>query len=207
MAKSKNLVTAEYYHRWGEHYYDLAAGKEDDEAPQSEIDASWRLAAANFWFALTLGGEQAPFWLFKCFRQGVGVEKDPYIRDLMYGAALQLTPKDAKFKVKPENKPKISKSMQPAIDEFVKLVKDTKQQLPKEGVDAAVSNDQLTKFNHAIKLPGGKLIQKCFTEKSTAATTYDEHGASTSAHDTSADSGVHDIAIGGESPEHYPHHH
>ncbi|WP_250311079.1 hypothetical protein [Rickettsia endosymbiont of Oedothorax gibbosus] len=207
MAKSKDLNTAFQHQHWGEYYYDLAAGLEDDKVPQEKIDASWGLASKAFWFALTLGGKQAPLWLFKCFRQGVGVKEDPYIRDLMYGAALQLTPKDAKTKVKPENKPKILKSMQPAIDALVKLVKDTQKQLPKEGVDAAVFNDQLTKFNHAIKLPGDKLIQSCFTEKSTAATTHDEYGASTSAlnasYETCPDTSLEsfedqgDVAMGG----------
>jgi hypothetical protein len=124
------------------------------------------MAAMEFWFALTLGSEKVPLSLFKCFRQGVGVEKDPYMRDLMYGAVLQLTPKDCADKVKPENKLIIAKSMQPEIDALVKLVKKTHSQLPAEGVDLKVFNDQITKFNHAIKLPSGKLIQNCFIEKS-----------------------------------------
>ncbi|MCC8399972.1 MAG: hypothetical protein LN563_05365 [Rickettsia endosymbiont of Platyusa sonomae] len=187
MTKStlQDKFTSEFYYRAGEYYYELAANMEDNNELQSKIDTSWGMAAKSFWFALTLGSEKAPFSLFKCFGQGVGVEKDAYIRDMMYGTALKLTPGDVKSKVKPENKPKISKSMQPAIDALVKLVKDTQKQLPKEGVDAAVFNDQLTKFNYAIKLPGGKLIQKCFTEKSTAAITHDEYGASTSAHNAS----------------------
>ncbi|WP_250311078.1 hypothetical protein [Rickettsia endosymbiont of Oedothorax gibbosus] len=164
MIKSNNLNTASQHQHWGEYYYDLAAGLEDDKAPQKQIDASWGLASKAFWFALTLGGQEASLFLFKCFRQGVGVEKDSYIRDLMYGAALQLTPQGAN-QIRTENKPKISKSMQPAIDTLVKLVKDTQKQLPKEGVDAAGLNDQLTKFNHAIKLPSGKLIQSYFTKK------------------------------------------
>ncbi|WP_341760947.1 hypothetical protein [Candidatus Tisiphia endosymbiont of Thecophora atra] len=172
MAKSplQNKLTSEHHHRWGEYYYGLAADMEDQDAPQSKIDASWKMAAMEFWFALTLGSEKAPLSLFKCFRQGVGVEKDPYMRDLMYGAALQLTPQDCADKVKPENKPIIAKSMQPKIDALVKLVKQTRDQLPVEGVDVKVFNEQLTKFNHAIKLPSGKSLQSCFIEKSAKAT-------------------------------------
>lgn len=172
MAKStsQNKLTSEHHHRWGEYYYGLAADMEDMDEAQRKIDACWKMAAMEFWFALTLGSEKAPLSLFKCFRQGVGVEKDTYMRDLMYGAALQLTPQDCADKVKPENKPIITKSMQPKIDALVKLVQQTRDQLPVEGVDVKVFNEQLTKFNHAIKLPSGKSIQSCFIEKSAKAT-------------------------------------
>lgn len=60
--------------------------------------------------------------------------------------------------------------MQSEIDTLVKLVKQTRDQLPVEGVDAKVFNEQITKFNHAIKLPSGKPIQSCFIEKSAKTT-------------------------------------
>ncbi|WP_425360267.1 MULTISPECIES: hypothetical protein [unclassified Candidatus Tisiphia] len=213
MAKSKNEVTttAKEYQFSGERYYGLAMDMEDRCESQEKIDACWRLAAKDFWQALVLGGKEAPFWLFKCFGQGLGVKEDADIAALFYGVALKFTPKELKG-IKTENKPVIPKYMEPEIKNLIKLVEKTHKEIPTKGVDMAVVLEQMDKFNHAIKLPGGKLIQSCFTEENTAAT-YDEHGASTSAHDTSADSGLHDtsfdegnVAMGGES-SHYPHHH
>ncbi|WP_341757010.1 MULTISPECIES: hypothetical protein [unclassified Candidatus Tisiphia] len=166
MEKSKYLNTAEEYQSSGEEHYKLAVDMEDRDESQKKIDACWRFVAKDFWQALTLGSKKAPIWLFKCFRQGVGVEKDPYIRDIMYGAALKLTPQDAK-NIKDANKPVISKSMQPRIDVLVKLVEDTHAKIPAEGVTMEKLLDQMDKFNHAIKLPSGKLIQSCFTERNT----------------------------------------
>ncbi|OZG31859.1 hypothetical protein [Rickettsia endosymbiont of Culicoides newsteadi] len=206
MAKAKDLNTAEEFYNFGEYYYKLADDMEGRNESQEKIDASWSTASINFWQALTLGSTKAPLSLFKCFGQGLGVKKDDDIAALMYGTALKFTPQDC-AKLPTNSKPVIPKSMQPKIKELIKLVQNTHDKIPTKGISMDQVLDQMDKFNHAIKLPGGKLIQKCFTEKSTAATTYDEHGASTSAHDTSADSGVHDIAIGGESPDHYPPHH
>ncbi|BFD45522.1 MAG: hypothetical protein DMENIID0002_01680 [Rickettsia endosymbiont of Sergentomyia squamirostris] len=187
MAKStlQDKFTSKFYQRWGEYYYGLAADMEDRDEPQSKIDASWKMAAMQFWEALVLGSEKAPIFLFKCFAQGVGVKKDADIATLMYGTALKLTPQDC-AKIPVTSKPVIVKSMKPRIDALVKLVKQTHSQLPTEGVDVGVLNDQMVKFNHAVKLPSGKLIQSCFTEKSTAAlTSYDAGGASSSQHNTS----------------------
>ncbi|MCC8399973.1 MAG: hypothetical protein LN563_05370 [Rickettsia endosymbiont of Platyusa sonomae] len=168
MAKStlQDKFTSEFYYQAGKCYYELAANMEDNNELQSKIDTSWGMAAKSFWFALTLGSKKAPFSLFKCFGQGVGVKKDADIAALMYGTALKLTPQDC-AKIPVSNKPVIDKSMQPRIDTLVKLVKQAHAQLRAGGVDAEVFNDQLTKFNHAIKLPSGKSIQNCFIEKIT----------------------------------------
>lgn len=172
MTKSKNevLVTAEEYQRSGEYYYGLAVDMEDRNELPEKINASWRVAAKGFWQALTLGSKKAPLSLFKCFGQGVGVKKNVDIAALMYGTALQLTPEYCADNIKTENKPIISKSMQPRIDTLVKLVKDTDAKIPAEGITMEKLLDQMDKFNNAIKLPSGKLIQSCFTEKNTQDT-------------------------------------
>ncbi|WP_341757011.1 MULTISPECIES: hypothetical protein [unclassified Candidatus Tisiphia] len=212
MAKSQDLNTAVEYQSSGEHYYNLAADMEDRDEPQKKIDACWRIAVKDFWQALTLGSEKAPIWLFKCFRQGVGVEENPYIRDLMYGAALELTPQDAK-NIKAANIPVIDKSMKPAIKNLTKLVQKTHKKIADKEITTSKMLDQMDEFNHAIKLPGGKLIQSCFISKSSAATTHDEYGASSSAHNASYETcpdtsfGSDDVgAMGGESPYYPPHH-
>ena len=84
----------------------------------------------------------------------------------MYGAALKLTPQDC-AKIPAEEKLEIPKSMQPRIDALVKLVKDAHSKIPTKGVDMEEVDNQMTKFNNAIKLPFGKLIQSCFTKKIT----------------------------------------
>lgn len=175
--KTEDLNTAKESQYSGEYYYGLAADMEDSGETQNKIDASWKMAVMEFWEALVLGSAKAPFFLFKCFKQGVGVKQDDDIAALMYGTALKFTPQDC-AKIPVTSKPVIAKSMQPRIDALVKLVKQAHSQLPDEGVDVGALNDQMTKFNHAIKLPSGKLIQSCFTEKSTAATTYDAGSSS-----------------------------
>ncbi|OZG31858.1 hypothetical protein [Rickettsia endosymbiont of Culicoides newsteadi] len=165
MIKQKDLNTAEEFQYLGEYYYRLAVDMEDKGEPQKKIDASWSTASINFWQALTLGSTKAPLSLFKCFGQGLGVNKNDDVATLMYGTALQFTPKDCANNIKDENKPVIAKSMQPRIDELVKLVKQTHKQVPSEGISMEKVLDQMDKFNHAIKLPSGKLIQSCFTEK------------------------------------------
>ncbi|WP_341748907.1 hypothetical protein [Candidatus Tisiphia endosymbiont of Sialis lutaria] len=171
MTKSKNevLVTAEEYQRSGEYYYGLAINMEDRNKSPEKIDASWQSAAIDFWFALILGSEKAPLGLFKCFGQGLGVKKDDNIAALMYGTALQFTPEDCANNIKDENKPVIAKSMQPRIDKLANLVKQAHAQIPGNGVTMKKVLEQMDKFNHAIKLPSGKLIQSCFTEKNTQA--------------------------------------
>ncbi len=161
MAKSKkeseDKTTAEFFYRRGDYYYNLAIEFEEQNEPQNRIDATWGVAATLFWQALTLGSGKASFFLFKCFAQGVGVEKDEGIAALMYGVALKLAPQDcigipAKFKLV------IPESMQPKIDKLVKLVQQTQAQIPKEGVSMEVVNDQMDKFNRTVELPSGRLM-------------------------------------------------
>ena len=207
--KSEDKYTAEDFYELGRDYYKLAVEFEDNNESQEKIDNSWGIAATNFWLALTIGSEKAPLALSKCFGQGVGVKKDENIEKLLYGAALKLTPQDC-AKIPAEEKPVIPKSMNPRIEALVKLVKDAHSKIPTKGVDMEVVDNQMTKFNNAIKLPSGKLIQSCFTEKSTAAiTSYDEAGASSSQHnasyetcpDTSFES-EEDVGLAGSSHPH-----
>jgi hypothetical protein len=212
MSKKKDMFTAEEFYQAAKDHYKLAVEFEDTNAPQNKIDACWGVTAQEFWWALVLGSEKAPLALFKCFWQGLGVKKDDDIATLMYGVALKFTPQDC-AKLPADSRPAVpDKAMKSRIDDLEKLVKKAYKAVPNKGITMEKVFDQMHKFDKAIKLPGGKSIEKCFTEKTTAAT-YDEHGASTSAHDTSADSGLHDtsfdegnVAMGGES-SHYPHHH
>ncbi len=179
MKSTVNSFIAEECYESGHKSYTAATEAEQNDDPQYTIDNCWSAAAIDFWFALTMGHEKAPFALSKCFGQGVGVPKNPYLEQLLFGVALKLTPKICD-QIPAEEKPTIPESIQPAIDALVKLMEDTQAQLPKSGIDAIKFNAQLTKFNHAIKLPSGKKIQSLFTEKTTAAPPDDDNQPSTS---------------------------
>jgi hypothetical protein len=164
MVQAADKYTAEEFYQSAKDHYKLAIESERNNVSQDKIDACWGVTAQEFWWALTLGSAKAPLALFKCFWQGVGVKKNDDIAGLMYGAALQFTPGDC-AKIPDSSKPSIDKSMQLRINELVKLVRQTHARIPAEGVTMEKVFGQMDKFNHAIKLPSGKLIQSCFTEK------------------------------------------
>ncbi|MCC8398023.1 MAG: hypothetical protein LN569_01725 [Rickettsia endosymbiont of Labidopullus appendiculatus] len=209
MAKSKSdsekdLNTPDKYYRMGEYDY-RERGKmlETGIGTKKEIEASGKLAAISFYQALALGHQKASFSLCACFGQGIGVDQDDDLAAMMFGVAQNL--KDPRCK---GLKVKIPKSMESKVKELTKLVKETQSKIPVEGVSTEKVFKQMELFQ-TIKIPSGEPLQSCFSKKST---THDEYGISTSAHDTSADSGLHDasfdegnVAMGGESSHHYHH--
>ena len=58
MARSEDKYTAEDFYELGRGYYKLAVEFENIDEPQEKIDASWGIAATNFWLALTIGSEK-----------------------------------------------------------------------------------------------------------------------------------------------------
>ncbi len=158
-----NKFTAEQCYESGQKNSELATQAKKANTSQEMVDDCGRAAAIDFWFALTMGHEKAPFALSECFGQGVGVPKNPYLEQLLFGVALKLTPETCD-QVPAEKKPTIPELIQPNIDALVQLMKDTLAQLPKYGVDADKFNDQLTKFNNTIELPSGEKIQSYFID-------------------------------------------
>ncbi|WP_425363884.1 hypothetical protein [Candidatus Tisiphia endosymbiont of Hybos culiciformis] len=211
MAKSKSkseedLNTADKYYRMGAHDYKIRGEiLTTGIGTKTEKEGFGVLAAGAFYQALALGHQKAPFSLYACFGQGIGVEQDDDVAAMMFGVAQNL--KDPRCK---GLKVKIPKSMEPKVKELTKLVKETHSKIPAEGVSTKKVLEQMEIFQ-TITLLDGSSLQDCFsTKKST--TTHDEYGASSSAHDTSLDSGIHDksfdegnVAMGGESSHHHHH--
>jgi hypothetical protein len=177
--KSEDLNTAEEYYKSGEYYYKLGQEKSQLGEGGKVLEACGKSASKDFWNALTLGHGRAAYPLYLCFDEGIGVNKNDYIAKLMFGVALKFN--DTRCI---GDQVTIPKSMQSNINSLAKLVQNTHSKLPAEGVSMEIVFEQMDIFNKAIKLPSGKLIQSCFTEKSTATSNaYD--GASSSQHNAS----------------------
>lgn len=155
MAKSRKKAgeekyTAEGFYKSGKYYSKKAVSLEFDNGQQENINDNWTKAAKNFWLSLCLGNVKAAFAFFNCRCHVCSNEKeDVEIKILMYGAALQLTPKKCTG-VLPEYRVEIPESMQAIIDEFVAVVRKT--QFHAEGVNIEIVNRQITKCNNLINL-------------------------------------------------------
>lgn len=169
MSDTEHKNKAETYQQIAKEHYDEISKLKKNHAPLEKIENYEGVASKFFRYALVLGEEKAAFWLFKCFLQGVGVKQNDYIATLMYGVAQELTPQeliDCDTKIPDRKKPKASelRVIQPRIDELVKLIKDAKTELPKEGVNEEVFVTQIDKFDKGIKLPSGQILSNYFTK-------------------------------------------
>jgi len=73
-------------------HYDIAEDyyrKGKDRTGESQEIAN-DTAAMNFWLAFCFGHLKAPYSLYACFGQGIGVKQDANIATLMFGIALKL---------------------------------------------------------------------------------------------------------------------
>ncbi|MCC8398024.1 MAG: hypothetical protein LN569_01730 [Rickettsia endosymbiont of Labidopullus appendiculatus] len=158
----EDLNTADEFYKLGEYDYKargemLATGI----GTKVEIEASGRLAAISFYQALALGHQKAPFSLYACFGQGIGVKQDNDIAAMMFGVAQNI--KDPRCKGKTVTTPK---SMESKVKELTKLVKETHSKIPAEGVSTEKVFEQMEIFQ-TITLLDGRPLQDCFTEKVT----------------------------------------
>ncbi|WP_341759276.1 hypothetical protein [Candidatus Tisiphia endosymbiont of Ptychoptera albimana] len=182
MAKSKSnpekdLNTADDFYKLGEQEYKIRGEiLTTGIGTKAEKEGYGVLAAGSFYQALALGHQKAPFSLYACFGQGIGVDQDDNLAAMMFGVAQNL--KDPRCK---NLKVKIPKSMENKVKELTKLVKETQSKIPAEGVSTDKLLEQMAIFQ-SIKIPSGEPLQSCFSKKST---THDKGGASTSAHNAS----------------------
>ncbi len=166
MAKSSKHTAQEFY-SLGESSYKQATVMEDRQESQIKINAAWGLAAGDFWMALVLGSKNAPYSLYACFGQGLGVHQDDYIANLMFGVALKLNDPKCQKGIKCKN---LLNTMGPQIDSLYKLIIQTQFKIPDSGVDMSRVFTQMDIFDQAIKLPSGQTMTKCFINNNNEAT-------------------------------------
>ncbi|WP_425363885.1 hypothetical protein [Candidatus Tisiphia endosymbiont of Hybos culiciformis] len=163
MAETKleeDLNTADKYYRMGEHDYKIRGEiLTTGIGTKTEKEGFGVLAAGAFYQALALGHQKAPFSLYACFGQGIGVKQDDDIAAMMFAVAQNV--KDPRCQGKNIN---IPKSMQPKAEELTELVRKTHAKIPAEGVSTEKVLKQMEIFQ-TIKLPNGRSLQDCFTEK------------------------------------------
>ncbi|WP_417905322.1 hypothetical protein [Candidatus Tisiphia endosymbiont of Micropterix aruncella] len=165
MAKSRKKAgeekyTAENFYKLGIYYSKKAVSLEFDNGQQENINDNWSKAAKSFWLSLCLGNVKAAFAFFNCRCHVCSNEKeDVEIKTLMYGAALQLTPKKC-TEMLPKYRVEVPESMQVIIDEFVAVVRKAQSDIHAEGVNIEIVNSQIAKCSNLIKLHS-KLTPNC----------------------------------------------
>ncbi len=188
MAKSDKHTAQEFY-GLGEYHYELATTMEEEQQPQKKIVACWKMAARDFWEALTLGSSQAPYSLYACFGQGLGVQQDDYIANLMFGVALKLNDPKCQRGIKCKN---LLSTMTSQIDNLYKLIIQTQSEIPASGVDMSRVFTQMDIFDQAIKLPYGHTMMKCFTSSNNEASTNDSVSVINVYHENDRSDGTND---------------
>ncbi|WP_341759275.1 hypothetical protein [Candidatus Tisiphia endosymbiont of Ptychoptera albimana] len=158
----KDLNTADDFYKLGEQEYKIRGEiLTTGIGTKAEIEGYGVLAAGSFYQALTLGHQKAPFSLYACFGQGVGVKQDNDIAAMMFGVARNI--KDPRCKGKTVT---IPKSVESKVKELTKLVKESHSKIPAEGVNTDKVLEQMAIFQ-TITLLDGRSLQDCFTEKVT----------------------------------------
>jgi hypothetical protein len=163
MAKSRGI--AEQWYDLALYEYGSAMGLEEAMGDQEKIDGHWGLSAKYSWFSLVLGNPNAPYALYKCFGQGLGVKKDEYIASLMFGVAKKLD--DPKCQQGMKCRDMRDSAMTKQINDLHKLILDTlRRKIPLivEDENAEILCQQMDIFRDAIKLPSTytKDIQELF---------------------------------------------
>lgn len=164
---SKDLNTAEQFYKMAEYNY-RARGEmlKDGIATKGEIESCGSTASIYFYKALSLGNKEAPYSLYACFGQGIGVNQNNNIAAMMFGVARKFGDKRCEGR-----NVAVPKSMQSNVNLLTDLIKEANKKIPTKGVSMETVDCQMEKFQ-VVKVSPGKSLQSCFTEKSTAATTY-----------------------------------
>ncbi|WP_395476619.1 hypothetical protein [Rickettsia endosymbiont of Pantilius tunicatus] len=154
-------TTGEYWYKLAENYYHDRQKLIDNNESQTKIDSAGVLAAKDFWVALCLGYEKAPFSLYACFGQGIGVKQDNDIASFMFALAQEL--KDVRVANK-ECMFSLPISFKDKVHETAALMKQVK--IPKSGIDMQHVNKQMDDFSKVMILPDGREIFKLITDGS-----------------------------------------
>ncbi|WP_341761852.1 hypothetical protein [Candidatus Tisiphia endosymbiont of Thecophora atra] len=210
MAKSKktskdlDLNTAEQFYKMAEYNYrERGKALESGIGTKGEIEGLGGAASIYFYQALSLGSKEAPYSLYACFGQGIGVNQSNDIAAMMFGVARKLGDKRCEGK-----NVVVPKSVQSNVNLLTDLIKEANKKIPTKGVSMDKVFEQMEKFQ-AVKVSPGKSLQSCFTEESTVASTSYGAGASSSQHNASYETGPDtsldsedDVGLAGSSHPH-----
>ncbi|WP_375326589.1 hypothetical protein [Candidatus Tisiphia endosymbiont of Nemotelus uliginosus] len=198
--------TAQKYQEQGEKDLILVAQLENTNISSEEVDICLEHAYKSFWYALALGSEKAPLSLFKCTMKAMQVKQDAEGRavlesmaTLMYGAALKLTPKEC-TQIPYNERPIVSKNIQPKIKSLINTIKEVKKCVPKEGVDDKAFDSISREFDDYVKGITGTQLVHWYFEHSSVLANYHEQAASSSGSDVGTS--IVTAAHGGEKKVH-----
>lgn len=152
-------TNGEYWYKLAENYYHDRQTLINNNESQTKIDSAGVLAAKDFWIALCLGHEKAPFSLYACFGQGIGVKQDNDIASFMFSLAQEL--KDVRVANK-ECAFSLPISFKAKVHETAALIKQVK--ISKSGIDMQHVNKQMDNFSKVMILPDGREIFKLITD-------------------------------------------
>jgi len=141
--------------------YDIAEDyyrKGKDSTGGSQEIANDNTAAMNFWLALCFGHLKAPYALYACFGQGIGVKQDDNIATLMFGIALKLGDERCEAR---KMDVVIPSSISADINNITQLVLKSNA----ANLDVDHFDTQMELFGDAFHLPYDKKIVTCFIEK------------------------------------------
>jgi hypothetical protein len=163
MAKlnTSKATTVDGWYQGGKEYYlagvDIEEGVEQGDPEQ--MQSYYVMAACQFWEALVLGHPQAPYSLAMCFNQGVGVTKNEYIANLLFGVALALNDPKCQDVIQEFSRPS---GMDRAISDLTQLIKRVHSEID---IDSEVNvrlAENLQLFDSSIKLPGSQVMKSFF---------------------------------------------
>lgn len=152
-------TTPEYWYKLAENYYHDRQTLIDNNESQTKIDAAGVLAAKDFWVAMCLGHAKAPFSLYACFGQGIGVKQDSDIASFMFSVAQELKDGRVASNVCTFALPI---SFKDKVHETAALIKNVK--IPKSGIDMQHVNKKMEDFSKVMILPDGREIFKLITD-------------------------------------------
>lgn len=153
MAKSRGI--AEQWYDLALYEYGSAMGLEEAMGDQEKIDGHWGLSAKYSWFSLVLGNPNAPYALYKCFGQGLGVKKDEYIASLMFGVAKKLDDPECQQGIKCKD---IRDSMVVQINNLYDLFKRAQSEVSADGVEMSKIYCQMMLFDEHTKFLGKSIF-------------------------------------------------
>ena len=148
---AKEITSANGFYEQGKYFYGYAQKLEDNQESLVRINSNYHIAAFNIWIAFSLGHLQAPYSLSVFLNQGVGAKKNDYVAKLLFGVALEL--KDEKCQLE-TNKQNIPASMNKAVQDLTKLVRETNAKIPSDKeIEMEQVNSQMGVFDDFIILP------------------------------------------------------
>ncbi|MDN3030564.1 MAG: hypothetical protein QMO91_04385 [Candidatus Tisiphia sp.] len=175
----------------------------------------------SFFLYLAMGQKEAAYYLAASFIHELGAEQNDDLASLAMAIGIKLGDKKSKELAGDEK----FKDIKELTDQCVKQINKNAKEIGKREITYEEAIGRAKALDHIVKskinvsfeeniLPGSIKGYAKFVAVEGIPYYGDVYEASTSAHDTSADSGLHDtsfdegnVAMGGESSHHYPHHH